>query len=207
MFRTLMYPTSGACDYSVALPHWSYCSWFNVCWRFGVVGLEWYPCCRLKLATPIPLQPKLLMMDILMSEICWAHKKWNKIASDIKLVFYSSIMGMSRFWLKPDNNNTRFMIIYVQLEYLAMVGLWDGRHSLWGTTYGWRIDRWSWLNVTVQCRCLRRIDFKSFFLEYFEDDGLWICCEHTEKPDRYCVLKHSVCNVWKVFTETTFRQK
>ena len=33
---------------------------------------------------------KLLMLDILMSEICWAHKKWNKIASDIKLVFYSS---------------------------------------------------------------------------------------------------------------------
>jgi len=30
------------------------------------------------------------MMDILMSETCWAHKKWNKIASDIKLVFYSS---------------------------------------------------------------------------------------------------------------------
>ena len=35
---------------------------------------------------------KLLMMDILMSETCWAHKKWNKIASDIKLVFYSSTM-------------------------------------------------------------------------------------------------------------------
>ena len=33
---------------------------------------------------------KLLMMDTLMSESCWAHKKWNKIASDIKLVFYSS---------------------------------------------------------------------------------------------------------------------
>ena len=33
---------------------------------------------------------KLLMMDTLMSETCWAHKKWNKIASDIKLVFYSS---------------------------------------------------------------------------------------------------------------------
>ena len=30
------------------------------------------------------------MMDILMSETCWIHKKWNKIASDIKLVFYSS---------------------------------------------------------------------------------------------------------------------
>ena len=30
------------------------------------------------------------MMDILMSEACWVHKKWNKIASDIKLAFYSS---------------------------------------------------------------------------------------------------------------------
>jgi len=33
---------------------------------------------------------KLLTMDILKSETCWAHKKWNNIASDIKLVFYSS---------------------------------------------------------------------------------------------------------------------
>jgi len=33
---------------------------------------------------------KLLMMDILMSETCWAHKKWNKITSDIKLIFCSS---------------------------------------------------------------------------------------------------------------------
>ena len=40
---------------------------------------------------------KLLMMDILMSETCWVHKKWNKIASDIKLVFYSSSDKMYRF--------------------------------------------------------------------------------------------------------------
>jgi hypothetical protein len=39
---------------------------------------------------------KLLMMDILMSETCWAHKKWNKIASDIKLVFYSSTILLCR---------------------------------------------------------------------------------------------------------------
>jgi len=98
MFWTLIYPSSGACDYSVELPHWSYCSWF-----------------RLKPATRIPLQPnsnthrtknnttsvviqqnsyKLLLMDILMSETCWVHKKWNKIASDIKLVFYSSTMSV-----------------------------------------------------------------------------------------------------------------
>ena len=36
---------------------------------------------------------KLLMMDILMPETCWAHKEWNKIASDIKLVFYSSTIN------------------------------------------------------------------------------------------------------------------
>jgi len=59
MFRTLIYAPSGACDYSVELPHWSYCSWFDVCWSFGVVRLEWYPCCRLKLqpVTRILLQP------------------------------------------------------------------------------------------------------------------------------------------------------
>ena len=33
---------------------------------------------------------KVLMMDILMSEKYWAHKKWNKIASNIKLILYSS---------------------------------------------------------------------------------------------------------------------
>jgi len=37
---------------------------------------------------------KLLMMDILMSETCWAHEKWNKIASGFKLVFYSSTITM-----------------------------------------------------------------------------------------------------------------
>jgi len=151
MFRTLIYASPGACDYSVELSHWSYCSWFDVCWNFGVVGLEWYPCCRLlQPATRIPLQTnhtenpthieprairntdttpnlphrtskthrtknnttyvvikqnsrKLLMMDILMSETFWAHKKWNKIASDIKLVFHSIVTMMHgpiniRFW-------------------------------------------------------------------------------------------------------------
>ena len=120
MFRTLIYPSSGACDYSVELPHRSYCSWFDMCWSFGVVWLEWYPSCscasacntdttpnqphrnsnthRTKNNTPnVVIQQnsrKLLMMDILMSETCWAYKKWNKIASDIKLVFYSSAITM-----------------------------------------------------------------------------------------------------------------
>ena len=37
---------------------------------------------------------KLLKMDILMSEKCWGHSKWNKIASDIKLIFHSSTVAM-----------------------------------------------------------------------------------------------------------------
>jgi len=90
MFRTLMCPSPGACDCAVELPQASACN-----------------------TDATPTQPhrnpnthrtknnttyvviqqssrKLLMMDILMSETCWARKKWNKIASDIKLVFYSS---------------------------------------------------------------------------------------------------------------------
>ena len=87
MFRTLIYPSSGACDCAVELPHRSFCSRFVVCWRFGAAGFEWCPCCRLK-------HNKLLTMDILMSETCWVHKKWNKITNDIKLVFYSSTITM-----------------------------------------------------------------------------------------------------------------
>ena len=65
MFRTLIYPSSGACDYSVELPHWSYCSWFDVCWSFGVVGVASYPCWRLKPATRIPLQPNHTSFSLL----------------------------------------------------------------------------------------------------------------------------------------------
>ena len=101
MFRTLIYPSSGACDYSVELPRWSYCSWFDVCWSFCVVGLEWYPCCRLN-------SRKLLIMDILISETCWAHKKWNKIASNFKLVFYSSTITMMHGPINVRNISSRY---------------------------------------------------------------------------------------------------
>ena len=71
MFRILIYPSSGACDCVVELPHRSSCT------------MVFQQHSR-----------KLLMMDILMSETCWAHKKWNKIESDIKLVFHSSAITM-----------------------------------------------------------------------------------------------------------------
>ena len=48
MFRTLIYPSSGACDCVVELPHRSSCSQFVVCWRFGTARFGWCSFCRLK---------------------------------------------------------------------------------------------------------------------------------------------------------------
>ena len=45
---------------------------------------------------------KLPMMDILMSETCWAHNKWKKIASDIKVVFHSSTSFKFLKLLRPS---------------------------------------------------------------------------------------------------------
>ena len=110
MFRTLIYPSSEACDCVVELPHRSSCSQFVVYWRFGAAGFAWCSFCRLKHNLCVSLQNertnkttdvvihqhsrKLLKMDILMSETCWAHNKWNKIVSDIKVVFHSSTIAM-----------------------------------------------------------------------------------------------------------------
>ena len=95
------------------------CSWFDVCWCFGAVGLGWggirvagwsgllhryHPNPTAKKlqhtlnqehTTNVVIQQhnrKLLVMDILMSETCWARRKWNKISSDIKLVFYFQLL-------------------------------------------------------------------------------------------------------------------
>jgi len=48
MFRALICPSSGFCDYVVELPHWLFRSWFAVCWSWGAVRLGWYPGCRLE---------------------------------------------------------------------------------------------------------------------------------------------------------------
>ena len=102
MFRTLIYPSSGACDYSVELPHWSY--WSSI--RVAGCNTDTTPTQPHRSSnthrtknntTNVVIQQnsrKLLMMDILVSETCWAHKKWKKIANDMKLVFYSSTITM-----------------------------------------------------------------------------------------------------------------
>jgi len=44
----------------------SYCSWFDVCWSFGVVGLEWYPCCGLK-------HSSCYFISLLVCSTCFGH--------------------------------------------------------------------------------------------------------------------------------------
>jgi len=114
MFRTLIYPSSGACDCVVELPHRRLCLsslWFGDLVRLGLSGVRFADWSLQNEHHPKPAAPniqhttkgeqddgvviqqhsrKLLMMDILMSETCWAHEEWNKITSDIKLVFHSS---------------------------------------------------------------------------------------------------------------------
>jgi len=53
---------------------------------------------------------KLLMIDILTSETCWAHKKWNKTASDIKLVFYSSTPWIIVRKLRSGGSSTNIIL-------------------------------------------------------------------------------------------------
>ena len=96
MFRTLIYPSSGACDCVDELPHRSSCSQFIVLEllvRLVLSGARvagWSLRTENKTTDVIQQHSrKLLMMDILMSETCWTHKKRNKKASDIKLVFHS----------------------------------------------------------------------------------------------------------------------
>ena len=66
---------------------------------------------------------KLLMIDILMSKTCWAHNKWNKIASDIKLVFHSSTITMMQ---GPINIKLILFVLRLYLRrntYSSMPGL------------------------------------------------------------------------------------
>ena len=84
----------------------------RLCWWITSVVL-FSVRCGLELLVPLVLGGVRfagLMMDILRSETCWAQKKWNKIASDIKLVFHASTV-LNVFIQKTqeysDKSNTR----------------------------------------------------------------------------------------------------
>ena len=86
MFRTLIYPSSGACDCVLQPAKRTPPNISRSKKSSNTQRTE-------NKTTDVVIQQhsrKLLTMDILMFKTWWAHKKWNKIASDIKLVFHSS---------------------------------------------------------------------------------------------------------------------
>ena len=92
MFRTLMYPSSGACGYvdeiTISVVLFSVRCVLEFLLRLILGGVRFAGWSSIVV---------LLKMDILMPETCWAHNKWNKIVSDIKLVFHSSTIS-NMFW-------------------------------------------------------------------------------------------------------------
>jgi len=139
---------------------WVVLLWFDVCWCYGVVWLGWcgirmqaeslqhgqhgrhskptspklQNTSNQEHTTNVVIQQhsrKLLMMDIFMSETCWAaHKKWNKIASDIKLVFYSS--KLSDLFVNTNVDNTViFFKNWVGEKHLRINFLHQNSHIIW----------------------------------------------------------------------------
>jgi len=77
---------------------------------------------------------KLLMMDILMSETCWAHKKWNKNSKwhEVGLLFptiyFLFVHGVIYINCKEDDE----CIVYIMLSTL---------HVFWWKMFGGEIYR------------------------------------------------------------------
>ena len=118
MFRAFIYPSSGACDYSVvSVLQASAC---NTDTTPTQLHLNSNTHRTKNNTTNVIIQQnsrKLLKMDIWMSETCWAHKKWNKIASDMKLFFYSLTMCIM---LANNVDVTILMTVYLRMWYIAV---------------------------------------------------------------------------------------
>ena len=79
---------------------------------------------------------KLLKMDILISETCWTHNKWNKIASVIKLVFHSStIRWMIRVTLAVNIRNVANKAVE---NPLWKIKFWENNNKIYLKAKGFR---------------------------------------------------------------------
>jgi hypothetical protein len=101
---------------------------------FFASGFRWCSFCRQKLqisntqrtenkSTDVVIHQhsrRFLKMDILMSVTCWAHNKWNKIASDIKLVFHSSTNG--KFFITAARTSKLAEYFFCVLPFLKPSG-------------------------------------------------------------------------------------
>ena len=103
---------------------------------------------------------KLLIMDILMSETCWAHKKWNKINKWHQLVYlYSTITILHgpiniRFYLfvAPTNNFNFTLNVCFGTALLTLA------QFVWPNTKQWIVSRSHFNNKHVTNICNRTGD-------------------------------------------------
>jgi len=127
MFRTFIYPSSAAWDYSAdttpTQPH-------RICNTHRTKNNT----------TNVVIQQnsrKLLMMDIFMSETCWAHKKWNKNNKwhEVGLLFFNyvyvnlpiqAIIRNTKFWLNKHINNSELIeqTLYMFKRSVLSVLMW-----------------------------------------------------------------------------------
>ena len=88
MFRTLIYPSSGACDCVDELPHRSSCSQFVVCWSFCcgwclVVFVLQAEACKTGLLpalknSPVPsIQTLIQPAELQLVPLCVLHMAWK----------------------------------------------------------------------------------------------------------------------------------
>ena len=85
------------------------------CARVGVVSVLQAEACN----TDTTNSRKLVMMDILMSETCWAHKKLNEMISNIKLIFYSSTITMMHCPINIRLTKDTFITCWPLLNFYA----------------------------------------------------------------------------------------
>ena len=65
--------------------------WFDVCWRYGVVRLEW--CGILMQTEALPTHShKLLKMNILAFETCWAKNKASNVSCSIFIQIFVHLL-------------------------------------------------------------------------------------------------------------------
>ena len=107
------------------------------------------------------------MIDILMSETCWARKKWNKIASDINLVFYSSsifqnIIRELIFKTRTSTRGLTWIFVVIFRNWFCQYEKFTHRNNktfnqpylfiyltLWSTS---RYTMTSYLSLSTRCR-------------------------------------------------------
>ena len=131
---------------------------------------------------------KPLKMDILMSETCWAHNKWNKIASDIKMVFHSSTLEIFEWYrVAPEIRKWPCLQIFSKELIINHCIIWGS--ALW------------LLPISINCkqtdktrrilpplieRARHRLKKTLFHFQRFSQNFVWMLC-HSWPPWRLTV--------------------